>query len=573
MNKLYLFSRVLLIGILLLLIGSGAHAQAPAWQTVVSSEQSGGNYAAAYASAADNKGNIIVAGKFAGTVSFSGTTLTSAGAHDVFVAKWSTVTAAFIWAQQFGGSKQDDASGLSVVGSSIYIVGAFSSPISAFGTLTLTNSNSTGSEGFLVKVTDAGTSANCVWAQRLSGSNNEEVTAVAANGGHIYVTGSFTSPTVTIGNLTLTNAGGFDLYVAKYDDLGADASLIWTQRAGGAQAERPTALAVNGTSIYVGGCFGGNASVFGNIVLASAGYSDAFVAKITDMGNSAAFVWALQSGGRPGASVGIDALDATASGVYAAGAFVTSPIHGVTLGSNTLYGDSQSKAFVTKISDAGTGAQFSWSWQTLGAGTSVISGLKVKGTNLYVAGKFAESVNFGTTNYASLGGLDDAFVACLFDAGTNSGFAWAQRAGGFGYDAATALTLYGSRVYVVGYANPSAFFGSLTVNVPGAGNDELAFLAGLADATVLGTARDIPLAGYIIFPNPAHNRATIQLPAIPGTTTATLTVLDALGRTLRTQPAALNAKAELDLAGLPAGLYAVRVQAGGSTTTRRLVVE
>jgi len=82
------------------------------------------------------------------------------------------------------------------------------------------------------------------------------------------------------------------------------------------------------------------------------------------------------------------------------------------------------------------------------------------------------------------------------------------------------------------------------------------------------------LEGLAVYPNPAHGRATIQLPALPGATTATLTVLDALGRTLRIQPAALNAKAELDLAGLPAGLYAVRVQAGGSTTaTRRLVVE
>jgi hypothetical protein len=54
---------------------------------------------------------------------------------------------------------------------------------------------------------------------------------------------------------------------------------------------------------------------------------------------------------------------------------------------------------------------------------------------------------------------------------------------------------------------------------------------------------------------------------------ATLTLLDAMGRTVRTQAAATNARTELDLAGLPAGLYAVRVQPGGSTATRRLVVE
>lgn len=72
---------------------------------------------------------------------------------------------------------------------------------------------------------------------------------------------------------------------------------------------------------------------------------------------------------------------------------------------------------------------------------------------------------------------------------------------------------------------------------------------------------------------PTHSRATVQLPAIHGTTTATLTILDAPGRTLRTQTAATNARAERDLNGLALGHYAVRVQVSGITTTRQLVVE
>jgi hypothetical protein len=77
----------------------------------------------------------------------------------------------------------------------------------------------------------------------------------------------------------------------------------------------------------------------------------------------------------------------------------------------------------------------------------------------------------------------------------------------------------------------------------------------------------------LIFPNPAHGRATVQLPAVPGAPTATLTVLDALGRTLHTQTAATNARAELDLTGLAPGIYAVRIHAAGAATTRRLLVE
>ncbi|MGY3089209.1 hypothetical protein ACVWYF_002249 [Hymenobacter sp. UYAg731] len=64
------------------------------------------------------------------------------------------------------------------------------------------------------------------------------------------------------------------------------------------------------------------------------------------------------------------------------------------------------------------------------------------------------------------------------------------------------------------------------------------------------------------------------MPAIPGATaTATLTVLDALGRPVPTLIMPTNSKAALDLTGLAPGLYAVRVQAGGISVTRRLVVE
>ena len=65
----------------------------------------------------------------------------------------------------------------------------------------------------------------------------------------------------------------------------------------------------------------------------------------------------------------------------------------------------------------------------------------------------------------------------------------------------------------------------------------------------------------------------MQLPLMPGTTTATLTVLNILGRAVHTQTAPTNARAELDLTGLAPGLYAVRVTVGTQIATRRLVVE
>nr|WP_230679021.1 T9SS type A sorting domain-containing protein [Hymenobacter properus] len=115
---------------------------------------------------------------------------------------------------------------------------------------------------------------------------------------------------------------------------------------------------------------------------------------------------------------------------------------------------------------------------------------------------------------------------------------------------------------------PPATFGSVTI--ASAGNAGTSFLASLADPTLTATTVALPSASIGLSPNPAHGRATVQLPA--GTGPATLTVLDALGRPVRTQRAT-GPLAELDLTGLAPGLYAVRMQAGGATTTRHLVVE
>jgi len=70
-----------------------------------------------------------------------------------------------------------------------------------------------------------------------------------------------------------------------------------------------------------------------------------------------------------------------------------------------------------------------------------------------------------------------------------------------------------------------------------------------------------------LYPNPAHNTATLRLPA--GAPRQPLTLSDALGRTVRRYPAPATAEAELDLRGLPAGSYVVRCGA----YSQRLVVE
>jgi|GEM_PF-645882 len=92
----------------------------------------------------------------------------------------------------------------------------------------------------------------------------------------------------------------------------------------------------------------------------------------------------------------------------------------------------------------------------------------------------------------------------------------------------------------------------------------------------LATAIGQLALGLGLYPNPAHGSAQVSLPAVPGASQATLTLVDALGRVVRRQSVGLSAAGALtaiDLSSLAPGVYALRTQAGAETAVRRLVVE
>ncbi|GAB3582078.1 T9SS type A sorting domain-containing protein [Hymenobacter daeguensis] len=562
-----------LLPLLLLLGGPGARAQAPAWQLAVASGPLAGYNAEVHACTTDAAGNVWVAGNFQGTVSFGTTTLSSTSGFDIdgFVAKWSPVTGTFVWAQQLRGIYEEHVLGVAVAGGNVYVAGDFSSPTVSCGTVSIANTGGTqrSSDGFLVKLADAGPTGTCQWVQDIGGVSGDLATAVAASGSSVYVTGWFSDPILTVGSTRLANAGVFDMYLAKFTDAGATATPVWAQRAGGPGAERPNALAVRGPAVYVGGDFQGNTATFGNTVLTNAGYSDAFIARLTDAGSSASFDWAQRGGGARDETV--TGLTATATGVYATGNFSSIT---AAFGAGTLTSSGSNTGFVTRVLDQGTSAAFAWSQQTTGSGVCQPWAVCANGTSVYMAGSFSGTVRFGGSTATSVA-LYDVFVARLTDAGTAAGFAWVQQGGGPGFDFGYGLALGATRVYLAGSGSTPATFGPFALTQP-SGGTQVAFIAALTDPTLTATASALVPAGIHLAPNPAHGRATVLLPA--GTGRATITVLDALGRVRLSQPAGAsanseNVSAELDLAGLAPGFYTVTVQAGPYLATRRLLVE
>jgi len=129
------------------------------------------------------------------------------------------------WVNKIGGSGADIVNGLAQDGNgNFFMAGSFSGETS-FEVETLT---STGlSDGFIGKLNPG---MNVEWVRQISGSSN--VGKVLVRGitidyeGNLIAAGTFTSPTITIGNFTLTRYGTTDVFLAKYDNSG---EVLWAE--------------------------------------------------------------------------------------------------------------------------------------------------------------------------------------------------------------------------------------------------------------------------------------------------------------------------------------------------------
>jgi hypothetical protein len=223
--------------------------------------------------------------------------------------------------------------------------------------------------------------------------------------------------------------------------------------------------------------------------------------------------------------------------------------------------------WVVKVSSLGV---LQWQRRYGGSGQEYAATLEVDPDGGYILGASTTSPVSGEVTQASRGGTD-YWLLRISLIGTPS---WDQRLGGSGEDVLTCLATTRGYGYAVGGQSNSP---------TASGEHQQANKGGYDYWTLVLGARRVPLAttpagaGQLaIYPNPARTTATVWLPSLPGARAATLTITDALGRVRRTENVALAAgsqRHELSLTGLAPGLYALRVQAGGTALTQRLVVE
>ncbi|GGF18929.1 T9SS type A sorting domain-containing protein [Hymenobacter cavernae] len=582
----------LLLLLLFALTSLLAQAQAPTWQTAVTSIKPDDNTRSkAFSVATDAQGNVYLAGSFDHTIHLGSLVLTSRGFSDVFVAKWSPATGSFVWAQQAGGATEDEAVAIAVQGTSVYVAGNFQSATAYFGPTVLMNAlpDNFGSDVFVAKLTDEGTTGHFNWAKSAGGTGSDVATSLAVRGTSVYVAGSFSSTDAGFGTTILGAVGVLDGFVAQLTDLGSAANFAWAQQVSGTGFEGVNALAVQDSHVYVAGYFTSATAHLGSLRLANAGNgsNDVFVAKLIDptivtrtagAAGNPDFVWAQRAGGA--SSDFVYGLAVQGPSVYIAGSFIgaTTTFGNITLPNASTTGTSD--VFVAKLTDELTAANFMWAQRAGGVGNDGARDVAIQGAGVYVAGDFdSPTASFGSTTLSntdpSYGSYRNLFVAKLHDGVSAGTFTWAQQAGtSAGDDRVQKMALHGPTVYVTGYfSGLTACFGNLTlVGRPFA---PAAYLASLSDDGVLTASQPDQAPEIELYPNPAHTLTTVRVPkTLSSRNAGQVQVLNALGqvvRTARLSPAL--GEAVLDVTVMSPGVYLLQIPTATGRASRRLVVE
>lgn len=357
-----------------------------------------------YGICTDIQGNCYVTGAFEGTASFDGTTVTSQGEEDMFIAKYNP-NGELIWAVSAGGIGYDNANSICVHAGHLYVTGKVAG-IAYFGVDSLTATN--GGTDFFIAQYD--TNGNFLKAINTGGIYLDEGFDIdCGNDGSVYATGFFTS-TIEFETDTFSSFGRSP-FIVKYD---ASLNEIWAKAPKLDAYAEATSLAVSGEGHCIVAGFYQDSILFGGTVLPPKGEDDIFLASYDGNGE---VLWATPAGG-----TGRDwptALDIGPSNeIYLTGKFRDTAQFGqVEIISNGYY-----DAFVAQYGSTGTpimavnvGSDYPDPLQYDETGSGICVDLT---GNCYITGTFYNTASFPPNEITS-NGIADVFVAKI--AATSAG--------------------------------------------------------------------------------------------------------------------------------------------------------
>jgi hypothetical protein len=470
--------------------------------------------------AVDPWGNVIVTGRFDGTVDFGGGPLVTRGLRDVFLAKYDA-NGVHQWSHRFGGFRVDQGLAVAVDDSGNVVVAGEFREVADFGGGDLV---SAGFEDiFLAKYDKDGVHQ---WSQRFGGPEFGGPRGIAVDAaGNVIMTGTFNDTVDFGGGDLVARDYDYDIFLAKYDPNGVHQ---WSQSFGSIHGEWGVAVAVDALDNVIATGFHQGTVSFGGDSLTSAGGFDIFLAKFNAGG---VHQWSQRFGGTGtdwGKAIAVD----PGGGIAIIGDFTDM----VNLGGDDFISTGSDDIFLAKYDASGA---HQWSRQFGGFGFDTGNGLAVDASgNLVVTGQFWEEADFGGGSISGPGG-SDVFVAKYNSSGWHQ---WSQAFGGEIVDVGTAVALDDSgNAIVTGYFWGTANYGGGDL-ISGGDLDIFVAKYFADDATGIAKGQWHPLSYAVLFPNypnPFNPTTTIRFD-LPRPAAVSLSVYDVVGRTVRTLIAGAN---------------------------------
>jgi hypothetical protein len=504
----------------------------------------------------DNRGNILSAGIFNGTVDFDPgvgvANLTSAGDGDIFVSKLDS-SGNYLWAKRMGGMGYDDAASITTdKDGSVVTTGGFTGTVDFDPGVGVANLTSTGGDTDILVRNGAGadifvskldSSGNYLWAKRMGGVGFDHgIIPAVDRDGNIAVTGFFSEtadfdPGERVFNLT--SVGSVDIFVSKFDSAG---NFIWAKGVGSTGIDGGGGITFDSTgNIYVSGDFSEAVDFdpgIGVTNLTSAGGTDVFISKFDSAGN---FIWARNVGGTSDEGSSPNVLDSSGN-IYLTGLFKGTGDFDPGIGVTNLTSKGDFDGFVLKLDSSGN---YIWA---KGFGSTALDeafSVSVDGNGgVLTTGTFPGTVDFdpgdGSADLTPAGSSSsDAFILKLDSSGN---YLWAKQIGGTGSDRG-----YANVVDQTGMIYFSGVFSGTADFDPGVGTKTLTSSVGrsifiskldssgnvpLVAAVSTGTAPDSKVATIPSGGKEAAISATSALPAIKlnfgGTVPTAVTVVPVL---------------------------------------------
>ena len=371
----------------------------------------------------DSVSNAYVTGSFSATTSIGGQTLTSIGATDIFIAKFSS-NGNLVWAKSFGSVSLDYAFDIDCEPEGNFIItGGFRQSMTLLPNTTL---SSTG--GFDLFTAKFNTNGDCVWAKTATGTSSEYGNEIVTTfNGNVAVIGD-TQGTMIIESDTLIHLDSTDLFVVKYD---ANGNKIWSKGLPGMDNAGGRAISSDGfENTYIAGSFEGDI-IMDTLVLNSTTppNNDIFISKFSPGG---VLIWAKQFGGTGddyARGIGIDA----SGNIYVSGVFSNS----IDFDGLLLTAAGSSDIFLIKMDSNGN---IIWCKKIGNNGAEEGCEIEVNEIGeVFITGGFSQSITLDLTNFNSIG-LRDVFIAKLDSSGN---FIWAKSAGSNQDDVNYAIGLNG----------------------------------------------------------------------------------------------------------------------------------